>query len=282
MISREEKNKEIIDEIKHEKTIKITKFILRIVGVVILVFALFFLYSYFLGVKGLTTKEYLIKDSNIPDSFHGLKILHFTDILYGKTITEKELDQISKEIELINPNIVVFTGNIVSKDYKLNEDEIEKLKNFFKKIPYTIGKYAVSGENDENNYHLILDNTDFEILDNKLIEIYNNKDKINLIGINYHNKDDIKNESSDFTISMINNYDDYDNYDISSNIVLAGHNLGGEIKLFNIPLLGLDRHLKDYYQEGNTKVYISSGLGSIHHLRFMNKPSMNVYRLYNK
>ncbi len=51
---------------------------------------------------------------------------------------------------------------------------------------------------------------------------------------------------------------------------------------FGIPLLGLDKHLDNYYEENNTKVYISSGLGSIHNLRLMNKPSMNVYRLYNK
>ena len=81
---------------------------------------------------------------------------------------------------------------------------------------------------------------------------------------------------------IINNYDDYNKYNLSSNIVLAGHNLGGEVRLFNLPLLGLDKHLNNYYEENNSKVYISNGLGSIHHLRLMNIPSMNVYRLYNK
>lgn len=281
MLSREEKNKEIVDEIKHEKAIKITKIVLKIVGVFLLIMTILFLYAYFIGIKGLQVKEYLIKDTNIPSSYNGIKILHISDILYGKTITEKELNKINDEIDLINPNIIVFTGNIVSKDYSLTEDDIKKIQEFFKRMPYTIGKYAVSGDTDSNNFNLILDNTDFEIINNKNLEIYNGKEKINLIGINYQNDDDIKQDSDGYTITLINNFDNYDKYQISSNIVLAGHNLGGEIRLFNLPLLGLDKHLKDYYQEGNTKIYISSGIGSKHHMRFMNKPSMNVYRLYN-
>jgi predicted MPP superfamily phosphohydrolase len=149
-------------------------------------------------------------------------------------------------------------------------------------MPYKIGKYAISGDTDDNNFNLIMDHTEFELLNNELFEIYQNKDKINLIGINYDNTKEIKQDSDIYTITMINNYDNYKKYNLTSNMVLAGHNLGGEIRLFNVPLLGLDKHLNTYYQEGNTKIYISSGLGTIHHMRFMNKPSINVYRLYNE
>ena len=55
-----------------------------------------------------------------------------------------------------------------------------------------------------------------------------------------------------------------------------------EIKLFTIPLLGLDKHLNSYYEENGSIIYISNGLGSIHNLRLMNKASMNVYRLYSE
>ena len=58
MISREEKNKEIVDEIRHEKAMKVTKIVLKILGIIVLIFSLFFLYSYFLGIKGLEIKEY--------------------------------------------------------------------------------------------------------------------------------------------------------------------------------------------------------------------------------
>ena len=55
--------------------------------------------------------------------------------------------------------------------------------------------------------------------------------------------------------------------------------LGGEIRLFNTPLLSNNNYMNNYYEEDNSKIYISNGLGSIHHMRFMNHPSINVYRL---
>lgn len=281
MISREEKNKKYFDEIEREKTVKVIKVILKIFVVLLAIFTLIFLYSYFIESNKFETKEYLIKDINIPDEFNGKKILHITDILYGKTIDEKKLNNILDEIKLINPDIVIFTGNIISKDYNINEDEIKSLNKFFKDIPYTIDKYAVSGDLDKQNFHLIMENTDFKTLTNELTEVYNGINKINIIGISYNSDKEIKNTDG-YTIALINNYDDYSKLNINSNLVFAGHNLGGEIRLFGLPLLGTDKHLNSYYEENNTKVYISNGLGSNSHLRLMNKPSMNVYRLYNK
>ena len=84
MMTREEKNKEVVNELNKEKAINISKKILHIISIVLLIFILFFAYIYFIGVKGLKTKEYVIKDNLIPNSFNGIKILHFTDLLYEK------------------------------------------------------------------------------------------------------------------------------------------------------------------------------------------------------
>ena len=281
MTSREEKNKKYVDEINKEKTIKITKQILKILFIIIIVFSLIYLYAKFYEPNTYETHEYIIKDDNIPDEFNGIKVLHFTDILYG-SINQNKLLKLEEEIKLINPDIVFFTGNIINKEYSISEDEIKLLNSFFSNIPYTIGKYAIKGDTDTQNYHLILDNTNFTLLDNEVTSIYNGMNYINLIGINYNDNKEIKKDSNNYTITIINNYDEYSNYNITSNLVLAGHNLGGEIKICTIPLLGHDKHLKSYYEENNTKIFISNGIGNIHGLRLMNKPSMNVYRLYNK
>ena len=281
MISREEKNKKYVDEINREKTIKITKKIIKVFVVLFIILGIIILYSYFYEPNDLTTHEYLIKDVSIPDDFNGKKILHFTDLLYGKTIDKDKLTKISDEIKLINPDIVIFTGNIINKDYNISENEIKLLNEFFKDISYTIGKYAVMGDIDNHNFRLIMENTEFTILDNELLEIFNGNNKINLIGISYGENKEISNKDG-YTITVINNYDDYDKFNITTDLVLAGHNLGGEIRLFNLPLLGVDKHLDNYYEENNTKIYISNGLGSPRHLRLMNTPSMNIYRLYNK
>ena len=282
MISRTEKNKKYVSEINREKAVKIIKIFLKILGTILFLFTILFLYSYFYEPSRYEVKEYLIKDISIPDEYNGKKILHFTDLLYGKTIDKEKLLKISESIRLINPDIVIFTGNIISSDYEITDEDIKLLTNFFNNIPYTIGKYAVSGDADKQNFNLIMENTNFTLLNNQLIEVYNETNKINLVGINYGDNKEITNNDNNYTITIINNYDDYNKFNLTSNLVFAGHNLGGEIRLFNLPLLGLDNHLNSYYEENNSKIYISNGLGSIHHLRLMNKPSMNVYRLYNK
>ena len=279
MISREEKNQIYVDEINKEKTKKVLKIFLKIIGSLLIIFTMFFLYAYFIEITSFKTNEYVINDEGIPSGFKGIKILHISDILYGKTINQKELGKIKDEITLINPDIVFFTGNIISNEYSIKEDEITKLNNFFNEIPYTIGKYAIKGDADTSSFDLILENTEFTILNNEKIELYSElNEKINLVGINYNEDSDIKLDDC-YTIVLINNYDEYGKHNINANLVLAGHNLGGELRIFNMPLLGMDKHLDSYYNENNTKVYISNGLGSIHHLRLMNKPSMNVYRI---
>ena len=279
MISRSQKNKDLNKEINYEKTINISKKIIKGFFLIILFFSIFFLYAYFIGIKYIKTNEYVIKDT-IPSSFNGIKILHFSDLLYGKTIDNTDLSFLTKEINNINPDITVFSGNLVSNDYNLSENDIKSINNFMKNIPYRIGKYAVRGNFDTKNFDLIFDNTDFSILDNEVIDIYNNSNEsINICGIDINKDEKPKINNDNYTITIINNYDEYNNYDIKSNLVLAGNNLGGEIKLFGTPLLANNQYMNSYYEEENTKVYISNGLGSIHHLRFMNHPSINVYRL---
>ena len=282
MTSREEKNKKYVDEINKEKTIRITKIILKILLIIIIIFTTIFLYARFYEPNKIETHEYLIKDISIPDEFSGKKILHFSDILYGSTINQSKIEKLLEEIKLINPDIVLFTGNIINKNKKINEEEIKFLNSFFKNIPYTIGKYAILGDTDDQNFNIIMDNTNFTLLNNEILTIYNGINKINLVGMNYNNDNKIEINSEDYTITIINNYDDYEKYNITSNLVFAGHNLGGEIKFFNIPLLGTSKYLDNYYEEKNSKIYISNGLGSTHNLRLMNKPSINVYRLYNQ
>ena len=280
MISREEKNKVYVDEIKKEQTIFLSKKILKITFILITSFSLLFLYIYFIGPSGLKTNEFIIKNDAIPKSFYGVKILHFTDILYGKTINQDDLTKLENEIKKINPDLVFFTGNMISKDYNITETDLNLLKNFFTNIPYTMGKYAVKGNTDNHNLDLVMENTNFHLLNNEIIKIYNKKNEyIEIIGLNDNEIKDLSNNSNTYSISLINNFDKYYEYNISSNLVLAGNNLGGEISLFGEPILGNNKYNKSYYNENNMNIYISSGLGTIHHMRLFNKPSINVFRI---
>ena len=277
MLSREEKNKELEQEIDHEKKVKRSKIIMKIFFIILVSLMMIFSYMYFIGTKFIKTNEYIIKD-NIPNSFVGVKILHISDLLYG-SISEKEINYLKKECDLINPDMVIFTGNLFNIDYHPTNNDIKLLNDFFKNIPYKLGKYAVRGNLDTSNFDSIMDNTDFSILDNEIETIYNGRNEgITIIGLN--GKSDSMTVNDNYTITLINNYDFFDNYNINSNLVFSGNNLGGEIKIFSIPLISNNKYMNSYYNENNRKIYISNGIGSIHHLRFMNHPSINVYRLY--
>lgn len=284
MISRSEKNKKVVQEINREKTIKMSKVLLVITLIISLMVVLLYLYVRFIGTGFIETHEFVIKDNRIPASMHGVKILHFSDLLYGSTIDKDDLVYLKNEMELINPQIIVFTGDIVYEDYTLNNDEINYLQDFFNEIEADLGKYAIYGDMDNSNFTSIINKTDFVILNNEQVLVYNKENTpISLIGLNVNEINHIDSlDNNYFTIGLIHNYDDYDKFMLKSDVILAGHNLGGEIRLpFTNGLLG-DNHYNDkYYDVNGSKVHISNGLGSIHKMRFFNHPSINVYRLYN-
>lgn len=286
MVTREEKNKEIRKEIKREKNINYSRNFFKIFLLVSFIFITLFLSLRYVGTSFIKTKEFIIRDNTIPLSFHGKKILHFTDLLYGSTITDTNLKKLTKEFQLIKPDIVIFTGDIIDKNYSLSKEKLDMLKNFFKEIPYTIGKYAVKGDYDLATFDLIMDESNFTILDNEYkLVYYKDNTPISLIGFNSNNisLEKIDNEKINgiYKISLIHNFDYY-NQSFNSNLILAGHNLNGEIYIpFYQGLLGNNKYNKSYYEINNSKVYISNGLGSIHKMRMFNHPSINVYRLMN-
>lgn len=279
MKSRIEKNKIIVDNIRKEKEKNGLKIVSKIFFIILLAFFLLYAYCRIIGTSFIKTNEYVIKNNNIGNSFHGVKILHLSDLLYGSTIHSSTLKNLLKEIKLINPDIVFYTGDLIDNNYKINKNDINYLKDFLNNIPYKIGKYAVKGELDSSTFDLIIKDTDFYVLNDTSINLYNNSsDYIILNGLT-GNGNLTDNNDPNYRITLIHNFDYYNKYQIKSNLVLSGHNLNGEIYLFK-GLLGNNKYNGKYYEINNEKIYISNGLGSIHKLRLFNHPSMNVYRLY--
>lgn len=286
MVTREEKNKKISKEIDNEKKIKYSKKILKFFLFIGFMFVIIFLNIRFFGTSFIKTKEFMIKDKSIPLSFHGIKILHFSDLLYGSTVNENELKYLEKEFKRIKPDIVVYTGDILKEKYNLSKSELEIIKNFFTNIDANIGKYAVKGDLDTSTFDLIMNNANFKILDNDYQLTYTKDNTpIAIIGLdsNNVNLEKIDNERINelYKITLIHNFDYYDQ-SLNSNLVLAGHNLNGELYIpFYKGLLGNNEYNESYYEINNSKIYISNGIGSTRNIRMFNHPSINVYRLMN-
>ena len=87
----------------------IKKIIIAIISIIVLIL----LYARFIGTSGLKVNEYKIVNQSIPIEYHGLKIIQISDIHYGSTVDAERLKSIVKEINLLNPDIVVLTGDLI-------------------------------------------------------------------------------------------------------------------------------------------------------------------------
>ena len=271
--------------------------------IIILIIGSGLLYSRFIATKGLKVKEYKVVNSKITDSYHGLKIIHLTDIHYGSTVNEKELNNIVDKVNEIKPDIVVITGDLIDERLSYDKDIII---NCLSRIEAKLGKYAVSGNHDIplDDYNYIIKESGFTSLDNKYELIYSKSNEpIIISGIGYGDEDiGIKTEQFDkyiselktddikpiYSILLVHEPDTVDNLDLNKyDLILAGHSHAGQVRLPIIGKLytpqGAKKYYDEYYKINNTDLYISSGLGtSLYKFRLFNKPSFNFYRITNK
>ena len=185
--------------------------LLSLIGLILIL-----VYSRFVGVNGLKTKEYVIHTNDIDTSYYGIKIVHFSDLHYKKVITEERRIQLVAEINDLNPDIVFFTGDLLDKDYELTSNDINFLIEYFNKIDSKYGNYAIFGDHDylkENTIKNIYIQSDFVLLDNSYNIIKNEANKdIFVGGVNSHTYDMANVDN------VMKYFDDHD--DISYKIIL--------------------------------------------------------------
>lgn len=280
--------------------------IIKFIIIFILIIAAILLYSRFIATKGLVTKEYKITSSSIQDNFHGFKIVHISDVHYGRTTDKKDLNNIVKEVNLLKPDIVVLTGDLIDRDTKLDDALKGEISEALSSINANVGKYAISGNHDSNfsEWESIINDSGFKNLNDTYELIYNDGyTPILLAGLssNLNNQVDIterynkileysnnENIKELYKILLIHEPDYINNIDYSNfNLILAGHSHNGQVR---VPFIGgiilpngAKKYYKEHYKINNTDLYISSGIGTSGiSFRLFNKPSINFYRLTNK
>ncbi len=225
-------------------------------------------------------KEYNIIDKSLPENFNGFKIVHFGDILYGTSTDKNFLNKVVKEINNYKPDIVIYTGDLYSKDSELTKKNKEEIIDALSKIKVNLFKYAISGDNDKKEYADIMKSSDFILLDDTNEELYY-KGTTPIM---------ISNTDSDtelFNIRLIHKPDQIDKINKDNvNVILAGHSLNGQIRVpFYGALIrrsGAKKYINDSYIYDDYKIYITNGLGTNSpYLRLFNTPSFNLYRLTN-
>lgn len=277
------------------------KKIIRFLLILLLIILLLVIYARYEGTNGLITKEYKIETADISNSFDGIKIVHFSDLHYKRIINKDRTKEIVDEINLINPDIVIFTGDLIDKDFDVSDEDIEDLTLLLNNINSKYGKYAIIGNHDyvrdDDILNDIYNNSSFVLLKNSYDIIYgDNNDKLFIGGFDTYSYDkaDIDktmeyfedSEDIDYKIILVHEPDYIDTitskYNV--NLVLAGHSHNGQI---NIPFIkemflpyGSNKYYENYYIVNDTPLYVSSGIGESRiNFRLFNKPSINFYRI---
>lgn len=262
------------------------------------------LWARYISTKGLEVREYAVENTKIGTSFNGFKIVQLSDLHYGRTVDDEKLAIIVEKINQLKPDLVVFTGDLIDKDITVTEKKLEIIKTYLSKIDASITKYAVKGNHDYSNklYENIMTESGFKILDNESDLIYykaNTPIIISGFSSSIKSIPDYENIfvdlnlteeelSSYYKILLVHEPDQLlDLKDKGFDLVLSGHSHNGQIRVPFIGTVikteGAKTYYDSYYKVDDTDLYISGGVGcSTLNLRFMDKPSFNFYRLYNK
>lgn len=278
--------------------------------IMILLIILVLLYSRFIAIKNIKTHEYKIVNKNFTNEYYGLKIVHISDIHYGRVTFDNELEELVKKVNRTKPDIIVFTGDLIDQDTKMSNEDNDRVAKILSKLTARIGKYAVSGNHDYyyKNWDLIIENSGFSNLNDKIDTIYlENKRYILISGMSTNSygkksisdklkesteflKDKKNDEKPIYSILLMHEPDYIDDLNINNyDLVLAGHSHNGQVRIPFIGAIkstlpsGSKKYYDRYYKIKNTDLYISNGIGTSKiNFRLFNRPSFNLYRFTNK
>lgn len=271
----------------------------KILFIIVSLIIIITLYATLIGTKIIDIKEYKVESTILPESFHGLKIVQFSDIHYGTSINKKQLDNIVNKINELKPDIIIFTGDLIDKNITPTEDIKNELIESLSNLECSLYKYAIYGNEDllNDSYKEIITTSNFTLLENSsTLLYYKDTTPIEITGYNpietspnytiLTNLVDDQDTTNYYKIVLTHEPDSVDKFiNYNPNLILSGHTLGGTIKLpFLKPLFlpeNTNNYYEDYYKLKEADFYISNGLGTSGiNGRLFNHPSISLYRLY--
>lgn len=280
----EEKAKEINEEKNRQRNKKILKILAWIFIPLFIIFTVSYISLRYIGNIGIVVREYPIY--GVPKDFDGVKIVQFSDIHYNDFLSKDKLEEMVSKINRTNPDIVIFTGDLIDSNYNLLESDKEFFIDLLNRISSTMGKYAIKGEDDFEDFENIMSNAGFEILSTNT-KIYKNESSIDLIVLEGNEK--IPTAISNYSIVITHKPDSIDSIidELKPNLVLAGHSHNGQVRLPIIgPVMkriGSKKYIDSYYKINDTELIISGGIGNVkYNFRLFNHPSINFLRLKSK
>ena len=275
---------------------KVLKFLL------FLTIIIFFIYVYarFIEPYSIAIKTPKITSQYISNELSSIKIVQFSDTHISDYFTIKDLMKTVKKINSLNPDIVLFTGDLID-NYSESTIESKEISYVLSLIDAEQGKYSVYGNHDYGGgatrvYKEIMDDAGFNLLinDSVYLEEYN----LTITGLDdalFGNPDvdnitNLTNEKA-YNILLCHEPDIIDYIvDYNFDLTISGHSHGEQINLpfmDNLVLPPLAKtYVKGLYEldtNRNGKIYVNKGIGTSKvPFRFLAQPEITLIEFYNK
>ncbi|WP_027398818.1 metallophosphoesterase [Anaerovorax odorimutans] len=271
--------------------LKLLKKFFRTIFLLIIIVILILGYSKYIEPFMLKTESIKIESPYVTDNSNGLNIVVFADTHFSEFYTTDDFKKVLNSIKEINPDIVVFAGDLID-NYNNYTEDISDISHALASINAPLGKFAIFGNHDygggaENEYEEIMSKGGFIVLKNEYYAL--DRLGISIIGI-----DDVLIGNGDtgiaswsrpdyFNIVLCHEPDLADEIlEYNVDLMISAHTHGRQINLFGLnddtlPLYGKN-YIKGIYQFNNfrdTKLYVNSGIGMTKlPYRFMSRPEL--------
>jgi predicted MPP superfamily phosphohydrolase len=253
------------------------------------------IYGALFGKKDLVVNQIELEFPNLPQNYNGFTILHISDIHLGNFINSKKLlYKVKTETEEINPDIILFTGDLVNNF----SNELKGWDGIFREITKDRDSFSILGNHDYGdytdwksetakieNFQKIISSHEtfgFKLLNNEHIKLKSGTDSMYIIGVEnwgrppfpqYANLEKAMTGIPENTFKILLSHDPAHWEQIIKNIenislTLSGHTHGLQwgIKKAGITfsLIYLTReNWGGLYKYGNSLLYVNTGLGTV-------------------
>ncbi len=240
----------------------------NLVGLVLsLILIYIFVYGSTFGIRKLNVKHVDVTFKDLPASFDGYRIVHWSDAHVGSYLKSRRpiLQRAVDSIRAQQADMVVFTGDLQN----LQPSELYPIVGLFKSIKAKDGVYSVLGNHDYSGY----------IHADAAVKVANERETISrqrqcgwTVLLN-ENRPTLRGVGDDAFVVMLQHDPSAWRRHIlpesKAQLTLSGHTHGGQISVMGFRPSKF-KYAEDWglYHEGDRFLYVTAGLGGLVPFRF--------------